>query len=124
MEVIGIEDAAKALILAAEKGRVGERYIISDRFISARELYGTAAKAGGARPPALGIPLKVMYALGFAGDIAGRVLQLDMLLSTQSVRLMHVMSPLDHRKAERELGWHPEPIHDSIRRAAAFYLAR
>jgi dihydroflavonol-4-reductase len=38
MEVVGIEDAARALILAAEKGRVGERYIISERFISARAL--------------------------------------------------------------------------------------
>jgi dihydroflavonol-4-reductase len=121
MEVVGIEDAARAMILAAEKGRVGERYIISERFISARELYGTAAQAAGAHPPRVRIPLKVMYALGLAGDIAATVLRRDMLLSTLSVRLMHIMSPMDHGKAERELGWHPEPIHDSIRRAVAFY---
>jgi dihydroflavonol-4-reductase len=124
MEVVGIEDAARALILAADKGRVGERYIISERFISARELYGTAAEAGGAKPPWVGIPLKVMYALGFGGDIAAKVLRRDMLLSTLSVRLMHIMSPMNHGKAERELRWHPEPIHDSIRRAVAFYRGR
>jgi dihydroflavonol-4-reductase len=121
MEVVGIEDAARAMLLAAEKGRVGERYIISERFISARELYGTAADAAGTRPPRVGIPLKVMYALGLAGDIAATVLRRDMLLSTLSVRLMHIMSPMEHGKAERELGWHPEPIHDSIRRAVEFY---
>lgn len=87
MEVVGVEDAARALILAAEKGRVGERYIISERFISARELYGTAAEAGGTRPPRVGIPLQVMYALGFGGDIAAILLRRDMLLSTLSVRL-------------------------------------
>ena len=92
--------------------------------MSTRELYGTAAEAGGARPPRVGIPLKGMYALGFGGDVAATVLRRDMLLSTLSVRLMHIMSPMDHGKAERELGWHPEPIHDSIRRAAAFYLGR
>ena len=37
------------------------------------------------------------------------------------MRLMHIMPTLDHGKAERELGWRPEPIHDSIRRAAHFY---
>jgi dihydroflavonol-4-reductase len=121
MEVVGIEDAARALILAAERGRVGERYIISERFISARELYGTAAKAGGAKPPRVGIPLKVMYALGFCGDVAAKVLRRDMLMCTLSVRLMHIMSRMDHGKAERELGWHPEPIDESIRRAVAFY---
>ncbi|BCO89641.1 MULTISPECIES: NAD-dependent epimerase/dehydratase family protein [Mycobacterium] len=124
MEVVGIEDAARALILAAEKGRVGERYIISERFISARELYRTAAEAGGAKPPRLGVPLKVMYALGFAGDVAAKVLRRDLLLSSLSVRLMHIMSPMDHGKAVRELGWQPKPIHDSIRSAVAFYQAR
>jgi dihydroflavonol-4-reductase len=124
MEVVGIEDAARALILAAEKGRVGERYIVSERYISARELYTTAAEAGGARPPRIGIPLKVMYALGLCGDVAAKVLRRDMLLSTLSVRLMHIMSPMDHGKAERELGWCPEPIHDAICRAVAFYQTR
>ncbi|GFG83972.1 hypothetical protein BST10_16755 [Mycolicibacter algericus DSM 45454] len=70
MEVVGIEDAARALILAADKGRVGERYIISERFISARELYATAADAAGVKRPRFGIPLKAMYALGFCGDVA------------------------------------------------------
>jgi len=121
MEVVGIEDAARALVLAADKGRVGERYIISERFITARELYETAADAAGARRPRFGIPLKVMYALGFSGDVVAKALRRDMLLSRLSVRLMHIMSPMDHRKAERELGWHPEPIHDAIRKAVVFY---
>lgn len=121
MEVVGIEDAARALILAADKGRVGERYIISERFISARELYETAADAAGAKRPRFGLPLKVMYALGFGGDVAATVLRRDMLLSTLSVRLMHIMSPMDHTKAERELGWYPEPIHHSIHKAVEFY---
>ncbi|CDO31153.1 NAD-dependent epimerase/dehydratase family protein [Mycolicibacterium porcinum] len=124
MEVVGIEDAARALILAADKGRVGERYIISERFITARELYETAADAAGVKRPRFGIPLKVMYALGFGGDVAATVLRRDMLLSRLSVRLMHIMSPMDHGKAERELGWHPEPIHHSIRKAVEFYRGR
>jgi dihydroflavonol-4-reductase len=53
-EVVGIEDAATALLLAAEKGRNGERYIVSERFITARELYEAAAAAGGSRPPRFG----------------------------------------------------------------------
>ncbi|RAV04002.1 NAD-dependent epimerase/dehydratase family protein [Mycolicibacter senuensis] len=124
MEVVGIEDAAHALILAAERGGVGERYIISERFISARELYETAADAGRAKRPRFGIPLKVMYVLGFGGDVAATVLRRDMVLSRLSVRLMHIMSPMDHSKAERDLGWHPEPIHDSIRKAVQFYRSR
>ncbi|MCW2686845.1 MAG: NAD-dependent epimerase/dehydratase [Mycobacterium sp.] len=123
-EVVGIEDAAQALLLAAHKGRNGERYIISERFISTRELYETAAVAAGARRPRFGIPLTAMYALGIGGNVAAKVLRRDVLLTTLSVRLMHIMSPMDHGKAERELGWQPKPIHDSVRKAVHFYRGR
>jgi dihydroflavonol-4-reductase len=123
-EVVGIEDAAQAMVLAADKGRVGERYIVSERFISARELYGTAADAGGVKRARLGIPLKLLYAAGLLGDITSKVLRRDVPLSTLMIRLMHIMSPMDHSKASRELGWEPQPIHDSVRKAVAFYRER
>lgn len=56
-----------------------------------------------------------------AGDVAAKVLRRDMLLSSLSVRLTHIMSPMDHGKAERELGWPPEPVQEAIRRAAHWY---
>jgi len=120
-EVVGIEDAATAMLLAAEKGRNGERYIISERFMSVRELYETAAAANGVKPPRFGVPLWAMYAMGYAGDVARRALRRDIVLSSRSVRFMHIWPTLDHTKAERELGWQPEPIHESVRRAAHFF---
>jgi dihydroflavonol-4-reductase len=120
-EVVGVEDAADALLLAADKGRNGERYIVSERMLSARELAETAAAAVGARPPKFGVPLRVMYALGYLGDAMRTVLRRDMKLCSGSVRLLHIMPPMDHGKAERELGWRPAPVHDAIRRAAVFY---
>lgn len=120
-EVVGIEDAAAALLLAAEKGRNGERYIVSERFMTAHDLYGAAAGAGGVEPPRVGIPLPVMSAMGRVGDVAAAVLHRDMALSSLSIRLMHIMSPMDHGKARRELGWEPAPIHESIQRAADWY---
>ena len=120
-EVVGIEDAAAALLLAADRGRDGERYIVSERFMSARELYETAAAASGSQPPRFGIPLPLTYAFGHAGDVVARVLRRDLELSSLSVRLMHIMGRMDHGKAERELGWHPEPVHEAIRRAAHWY---
>lgn len=120
-EVVGIENAAAALLLAAEKGRIGERYIISERMASARELYALAAGATGATPPRFGVPLWEMSLAGGATDAVARARGRDSLLSTTSVRLMHIMPPMDHGKAERELGWQPDPIHDSIQRAADWY---
>jgi nucleoside-diphosphate-sugar epimerase len=121
-EVVGVEDVADAFLLAGECGRIGERYIISETYMSMREMLETAAIAGGARPPRLGIPLVVLKAAGYAASLAGRLLRRDLPLNATGVRLLHIMPPADHGKATRELGWKPRPTADSIRRAAQFYV--
>jgi nucleoside-diphosphate-sugar epimerase len=123
-EVVGIEDVADAFLLAAERGRVGERYIISESFMSMRDLMTTAARAVGAKPPRLGVPLPLMYAFGGLLGLAGRLLRRDVPMNMHGVRLMHIMSPADHSKATRELGWQPRPSAESIAGAAQFYVER
>lgn len=121
LEVVGIEDAARAMLLAAESGRVGERYIISDKYMSSREIQTIAAEAVGVRPPRIGIPLKLIYLATHANDLAARLLRRDLPFATRGTRMADVMPPLDHSKAERELGWKPEPVEDAIRRCARFF---
>ena len=123
-EVVGVEDAAKALILAADHGKNGERYIISDRFIDMSDVYAAAAEATGVKKPSIRLPLKLMYCLGAVGDFFAALTGRDLVLTTQSVRLMHIMTAMDHSKAERQLGWQPEPVLDSIRKAALFYTGQ
>lgn len=122
-EVVGIEDAAKAMLLAEDNGRDGERYIISERFADMRDIYRIAAETTGAKPPKITLPLWLMYVMGALGDIARWTTRKDLVLCTRSVKLMHIMSPMDHTKAMRELGWQPRPIEESIREAALFYTA-
>nr|WP_225438502.1 NAD-dependent epimerase/dehydratase family protein [Candidatus Frankia nodulisporulans] len=124
MEVVDIRDAARAFLLAAEKGRVGERYIISERYMSWRDVLVTAATAGGAKPPRFGVPLPMLKVIGRVSDVAARVLRKDLPMNSVTTRLMYFMPPLDHAKATRELGWHPSPTPDAIRDAAVFHLAQ
>jgi dihydroflavonol-4-reductase len=121
-EVVGIEDVADAFLLAAERGRVGDRYIISESFMPMRDMLQTAAGAVGAKPPRFGVPLALLYAVGWTIGAASRMLRRDLPLNTTGVRLLHIMSPADHGKATRELGWRPRPTNESIRRAAQFYV--
>lgn len=124
LEVVGIEDAARAMLLAAEKGRIGERYIISDRFMSSQELHAVAAEAGGVRAPRIGIPLPVLYAGARINDLAARVVNRDLPFATAGLRIVENMGRLDHSKAVRELGWQPEPVRESIQRAVRFFADR
>lgn len=123
-EVVGIEDAARAMILAAQHGRVGERYIISDRYMSTREVYEIAAQAAGVRPPRIKLPMWLMYLGAHANDLAARLLRRDLPFTVAGMRMAELMSPLDHSKAVRELGWQPQPVEESIRAAATFFSTR
>jgi nucleoside-diphosphate-sugar epimerase len=123
-EVVGIEDAARAMLAAADRGRIGERYIISDRYLSVRDVNGIAAVAVGRTPPRIGIPLRVLKAAARINDFAARMLNRDLPLAYTGIRMAELMSPLDHGKAERELGWAPRPVEESIREAAQFFAAR
>lgn len=124
LEVVGVEDAARAMLLAAEHGRVGERYIVSDRYLPAREVYRIAAAAAGRRPPRLRIPMPLLKLASRVNDIASRLLRTDLPLAYHAIQMVDLMSPLDHGKAVRELGWKPNPVDRSIHDAAQFFLRR
>jgi dihydroflavonol-4-reductase len=123
-EVVGIDDVADALLLVAQRGRVGERYIISERYMTQRELLTVAAKAVGARPPRFGLPMAAVYVFAYLLDAVGSLLHRNFPIGRQTARLMALTSPASHAKATRELGWYPRPTEDFIQRAAETYVQR
>lgn len=123
-EVVGIEDAARALILAGERGRPGERYIVAERTMSARQIYEAACAAVDVDPPRYGVPIRVLAGAAVVSEQIARVRRRDTKLTPLSIRLMHIMSPMDHSKAERELGWRPAPTTDALADAARFFTSR
>jgi len=122
LEAVGVDDAARALILAAERGRVGERYLISEKMISNADVVRIAAEAAGVPAPTKSIPLPVSYALAAAGSIKGKLRGTDEQLSMGSLRLMRAEAAVDCGKARRELGWEPRSVEESIREAARFWV--
>jgi dihydroflavonol-4-reductase len=123
-EVVGITDAARALVLAGDRGVVGERYIVSEKFMTTREIHEIAADVTGAPHARWGIPARILGWAGAIGEVVARVRKRDSRLTRTTVRLMHTMTPLDHSKAERDLGWTPRPTEESIRDAAVYFTTR
>ena len=121
LEAVGVDDAARAMILAAEHGRIGERYLVSEKMISNAEVITIAAEAAGMPPPSKTIPLPVAYAMATVGSLKAELRGTDERLSLNSLRLMRAEAPVDCTKARRELQWHPRPVEESIREAARFW---
>ena len=123
LEVVGVDDAARAMILAAEHGRIGERYLISERMMASPEVVRIAADEAGVPAPRWSISVPTLYALGALGSLKARLTGKDSELSLASVRMMRAEAAVDSGKARRELGWQPRPVEESIREAARFWAA-
>ncbi len=121
---VDIRDVADAAVLAEKHGRVGERYIIANEFISNRDFYAIATAETGNPPPKL-ISLRTAYAIAW---VAERIFKLigrkDYIISTDAVVLSNIFQKLDNSKARRELYWNPRPIRETIKDAIAWYSQR
>lgn len=122
-EVVGISDAARAMTLAGEHGRIGERYIVAERFMSPQEIFAVACAAVGVAPPARALARRTLTRIARLSSLVARLRRSESLLTPTTVRLMHIMPPMDHNKIVHELGWTPSPTPDAIGEAARFYVA-
>jgi len=121
---VDVDDAARALLLAETRGRIGERYIVADRWVTFRELIETAADAAGARRPLWHIPTPIMETGIRAIEAVARLFNLETRATMASLECSRRMGDMDCTKARTELGWQPRPIVDAIRDAVAFHLRR
>jgi len=124
LEVVGIEDAARAMLLAADRGVDGQRYIISEKFMHMRDIQNVVADAAGVRRAAIKVPKPVLRVASRLNDVAAKLLRRDLPFAAAGQRMAELMSPLDHSKAERELGWTPQPVEQSLVRAVEFFQSQ
>jgi dihydroflavonol-4-reductase len=122
LEAVGVDDAARAMILAAEHGRVGERYIVSEKLMANPDIMRIAAEEAGLAPPRRSVSLPMLYAMAAMGSLKARLRDSPEQLTLRSLGLMRAEHEVDHGKSVRELGWQPEPVEDSIRAAVRFFV--
>ncbi len=117
--VVYVDGVASGHLLAADKGRDGERYILCDRHLSLRELAETVKKVAGRGwvPPTLPPPLARAMANG--GEALSRRIGRPPLLSRGQLDFFLWNAAPDSTKAQRELGWEPTPLEDGVRATLA-----
>jgi dihydroflavonol-4-reductase len=121
LSVVGIEDAAAAMLLAEQHGSVGQRYIISDRYMTLKELATMAADIAGVNPPPVYVPHWLMYSGCWLAEIINGVLDKDTELTRKSLRLSNIMKDYDNSKARNELHWQPRPFEQSVEEAVRWF---
>lgn len=124
LNVVHVRDVARGHILAFEKGRIGERYILGNRNMSLREIFAAIGAIVGRPAPKLKLPYAV--ALGFAcldELVTGRILHRTPRAAVDEVRLAHKRMYFSAAKAVRELGMPQTPVESAFADAVSWFKA-
>jgi dihydroflavonol-4-reductase len=115
MNMAHVDDIAAGILLALDKGRPGESYILGGEIITMRELMATVARVAGKRPPTRAVPTAALRALAPVGPLVGK-------LMGQPPNLRELISSGDgvtfwakHDKAIAELGYSPRGLESGLR---------
>lgn len=123
LNVVHVADVADGELLAAEKGRIGERYILGGENLSLAEILGEVARAVGRRPPRLKVPYPLAFSAAAFGTAMARVTGREPFTTLDGVRMSRKKMYFSSAKAERELGYKPRPAREAIADAVAWFAA-
>jgi dihydroflavonol-4-reductase len=123
LNIVHVDDVAEGHLAAAEKGRVGERYILGGENMSLAEILAGVAQAVGRRPPRLRVPHSVLFPVAVGAELAARVTGRDPFVTLDGVRMSRKKMYFTSEKASRELGYTPRPAREAITDAVAWFEA-
>lgn len=119
---IDVDDCAEGHLLAEEKGRVGERYILGNDNVSMKELFDIVTKVAGLPP--LKVPMPGALAAGVALGMelwADHVSHKEPPATYRSMRYTQRNAFFSNAKAKRELGLRTRPLEETVRRAVEWF---
>jgi dihydroflavonol-4-reductase len=123
LNLVHVDDVAEGHLLALEKGRIGERYILGGQDATLSEFLATIAGVAGRRPPTLKLPIAPLYPLAGVAEAIGRFTGREPFLTKDSLKMAERLMFFSSAKAERELGYAARPYAEGVRDALAWFAA-
>ncbi len=115
MNMVHVDDVADGVLLALDKGEVGEAYVLGGQITTMRELIDTLGQVTDKKPPKRALPTGLMKAMTPLGPVVGKVMN-------QGPNLRELISSADnvtfwakHDKAIAELGYSPRGLEQGLR---------
>lgn len=124
LTIVDVEDVAEGHILAAERGRVGERYILGGEILTLKQVLDLLAEVSDMPQVRLRIPHALALAWAYV-DVALAKFKPDHVpaATPEKVHISQRGEPFDSTKAVRELGFLQTPVREALRKAVEWYRA-
>lgn len=112
---VDVRDVANGVVLAAEKGKNGECYILAGHKVSVKELMKKIEAVTKVKIPTFKIARWFAYATGFLSEIYYKIVKQKPLFTSYAVYTLGTNCNFSNEKAEKELGYTIRPIDETIK---------
>ena len=123
LNVVSVEDVAAGHLLAASRGRVGERYILGGRNMTLKQILDALSAITGRPAPRVRLPHAVALAAGYADEFFSRLVGREPQIPVEGVKMSRHRMFVASDKAERELGYRAGSVELGLERAVRWYEA-
>jgi len=123
LNFVGVEDCAAGHLLIAEKGKVGERYLLGGENLTLKQMLDALSKITGLPAPKLKIPHGLALGVAYASTVFSRLLGREPGIPVEGVKIARHMMFVDCSRVQRELGFKVGPVAAALERAVRWYEA-
>ena len=121
LNFVGVEECAAGHILVAEKGMVGERYLLGSENLTLKKVLDILAEITGLPAPTMKIPHRLALGVAYAETAFSRLLGREPQIPVEGVRIAQHMMFVDCARAPRELGFQQGSAVAAFERAVRWY---
>ena len=122
LNLVDVSDVAQGHLLAAERGRIGEKYILGGENLTLREMLERLARISGLPAPRVRLPYAVAFGFALGAEAVSRVLtHRAPRASVTEVRMSRKHMFFDSAKARGERGYSPRPVDAALAAAVEFF---
>jgi dihydroflavonol-4-reductase len=123
LNLVDARDTAEGHLLAYDRGRVGERYILGCENLTLAQILERLARLTGRKAPFIRLPYAVAYAAGVVTTALANITGRPPRAPLDAVRMARKKMWVSIEKARRELGFAPSPVDGALLRAVQWFEA-
>jgi dihydroflavonol-4-reductase len=121
LNVVDARDVAVGHLLACERGRIGERYILGSENLTLADILAKLARITGRKAPTIRLPYAVAWCAGVCSTAWAGLTGVPPRVPLNGVRMARKKMWVTHEKARRELGFEPGPAETALARAVEWF---